>query len=122
MCPFCVPPFVCPQIFLLCVSVSILHEVCTVHGSTIEVSAQKAIDVIGASLAGEPSMYMIFEISTGSYLLTALPCFQKIFSYHILLLASYHYSLLLHFPWTHDQLPYAQLSTFPDGHFRTGEN
>jgi hypothetical protein len=39
-------------------------------------------------------MYMIFEISSGSYLLTGLPHFQKPFRYHILLLASYHYSLL----------------------------
>jgi len=35
MCPFCVPPLVHPQICLLCVSVSILYEVCTACGSTI---------------------------------------------------------------------------------------
>jgi len=34
MCPFRVPPLVRPQICLLCVSVGILHEVCTVRGST----------------------------------------------------------------------------------------
>ena len=86
--------------FLLCVFVSsssILHEDCTVHGSAIEVSGYKAIDAIRASLAGKPS-YMIFEISKVYYLLTGFPHFLKSFRFHVLLLASYHYSPMLHFP------------------------
>jgi hypothetical protein len=84
MCPFCVPPLVRPQICLL--SGSILYEVCTVRGSTIEVSAQK-------------------QVSERSYLLTGLPHFQKPFRYHSLLLASYHYFLLLAVAFALDSQP-----------------
>jgi hypothetical protein len=51
--------------------------VCTVHGSTIEVSAQKVIDVIRASLAGEPSMYMILKYQQALIFSQVFPIVRK---------------------------------------------
>jgi len=47
--------------FLLCVSVSIFHEACTVVGSTIEVSAQKAIDVIGWQVSHQCTWFLKYQ-------------------------------------------------------------
>jgi hypothetical protein len=62
------------------------------------ISAGKAIDAIKASWAGEPSMYMTFEVLTCLYCPTGLPCVRKLFRYHISPLTSYHNSPLLPSP------------------------